>query len=206
MLYRLSLPFGLRRQVPDAMFGDIRTRLTVGMLICIQGKLLVVQSTRAKNEGLHKWWTLPQEGVEPSDITLERAMLRGMYEELDYRFTEELPTSTRVLGDFMNLIPEHRKDSGKVKQIIFIATRIPIFRIRLNMYENARYRFISSFDELDECMADVALHRIRKYMSTCEMVVHACECGFLPWHVPGEILHPSHIETIGCNHNYTLRR
>lgn len=202
MVYRLGLPMGVNDPIPCDVFAHPECRLTVSTLMCIHGKLLLVQPTRAKRDGYHRWWVLPQEGVELYDETLGHAMLRGVYEELRYDFSEHLPENVTVLGDFMNPVPLGRKDSGKIKQIIFLAGSFHHFSPRLNMFENADYRLVASWQELDELMTDAALHRLHKYVSTCEMVLHACEYGLLPWEVPGKVIDACHMQKIGTPHNY----
>lgn len=185
----IVVPRGLYEVIPHGLFEQREYRPTVGMLIGMNGGILMVRSAHADGKGLRRWWTLPQEGIIETDGTLAGAVGRGMKEELGHVPSDATFFSARILGEMWNKVPKARtKNGGRTKLIVFVGLRAEPFEIRLN-HENLDYRIVTSFNELDKAMEQVAEHRVYKYMCTCEAIVRACACGLLSWKLPKGLRH-----------------
>ena len=178
-------PKGLHEAFSPEMFRDRAVRPTIGILIVVNGGILMVNPRRAGEESLPNYWTIPQEKVEFVDGNIVCAIRRGIQEEFGYTVPDKYFYSVKILGDMENRLPLVRRESGITTKVIrFVGIALPQFPIRLNLDENRAYKFVSSWGELDEAMSEVALRRVRKYTCTCEATLRACTCRLLPWGVP----------------------
>ncbi len=180
-----KLPNNFYEAISPSVFDDPNYRPTIAVLLSMGGGLLMVKSVFADAEGYQKWWTLPQEGILPTDGNLACATRRCLEEELGYTPPAECFYTGKVLGSMYNKVPKYRRKDGKPqKHIVFVGMKVPTFQVELNQLENIEYTIARSIDELDDLMSEVATYRVQKYMCTCNMVLNACTCGLLSWKMP----------------------
>lgn len=171
--------------VPEDVSSSQIFRLTVGLVICIKNKLLLVRSVHSASDDRRHSWMLPQEGYKDEDKILAQTAVRCLEEELGYLAPREAFQDALILGWMLNQLSESRlreRKRTRYKCICFLGVLFPEkFPIHLNTSEIAEFTYVGSFAELKDHMWEVSQHNPAKYERTIDMAVGACTRGFLSW-------------------------